>query len=55
MLAEMLRKLGKHARIVAASVVLGFTAGFIGAVVTWPFWGWFEKTTGIDDAESHSH
>jgi Na+/melibiose symporter-like transporter len=43
-----LRKAGKHVAIAAASIVLGFVTGFIGAVVTWPFWGWFEDVTGIE-------
>ncbi len=42
------RKAGKHALIAAAAVVFGFVAGFVGAVVTWPFWGWFEERTGIE-------
>ena len=32
----------------AASLIFGFVAGWVGALVTWPFWGWFEKTTGIE-------
>ncbi len=43
-----MRKVGKHALIVVVSAVLGAIGGFIGAVLTWPFWGWFEKTTGIE-------
>jgi hypothetical protein len=38
----------KHVLIATASVVFGFIAGCVGAIVTWPFWGWFEKTTGIE-------
>ncbi len=34
--------------IVAASAVLGIVGGFVGALLTWPFWGWFEETTGIE-------
>ncbi|HKO14193.1 MAG TPA: hypothetical protein VJV22_19650 [Acidobacteriaceae bacterium] len=38
----------KHGLITIASLFLGCIAGIIGAIVTWPFWGWFEKTTGIE-------
>jgi hypothetical protein len=44
----MLRKTLKHTLIALASLVLGFFGGFVGAVITWPFWAWFEKTTGIE-------
>lgn len=44
----MLKKAGKHVLILAASVALGMIAGFIVAVLTAPFWGWFEKTSGIE-------
>ena len=38
----------KHSAIVVAAVVLGFPMGFMAAVFSAPFWGWFESTTGID-------
>ena len=38
----------KHLLIVLASAVLGFISGFIVAIVTAPFWGWFEDKTGIE-------
>jgi ABC-type antimicrobial peptide transport system permease subunit len=38
----------KHSAIVVAAVVLGFPMGFIAAVISAPFWGWFESTTGIE-------
>lgn len=38
----------KHAAIVVAAIVLGFPTGFIAAIVTSPFWGWFEGATGIE-------
>jgi hypothetical protein len=41
-------KTAQHVLIATASLPLGFIAGCVGAVVTWPFWGWFEKTTGIE-------
>jgi len=44
----MKRRIFKHAGIVVAAVVLGFPAGFVMAVMTSPFWGWFENTTGIE-------
>lgn len=44
----MIRKALKHVLIAVASLVFGFIAGFIGAVITWPFWDWFEKTTKIE-------
>jgi hypothetical protein len=44
----MLRKVGKHVLIAAASVVFGFVAGFIGAFLTSPIWGWFEDITGLE-------
>ena len=44
----MTRKVIKHALITVVSLVFGAFGGFIGAIVTWPFWGWFEKTTGIE-------
>ena len=31
-----------------AAAVLSFPSGFVVAVVTAPFWGWFEETTGIE-------
>jgi len=45
---RMPAKKSKHVLIVAASLIFGFIAGWVGAFVTWPFWGWFEKTTGIE-------
>jgi hypothetical protein len=44
----MLGKKTKHVLIATASLAFGFIAGCVGAVVAWPFWGWFEKTTGIE-------
>lgn len=41
-------RIGKHALILVVSLGLGFIGGFIGAFATWPFWGWFERTTGIE-------
>jgi hypothetical protein len=41
-------KKSKHVLIAVASLILGFIVGCVGALVTWPFWGWFEKTTGIE-------
>lgn len=38
----------KHAALVVAAVILGFPTGFIAAIVTSPFWGWFEGVTGIE-------
>lgn len=38
----------KHAGIVLAAAVLAFPTGFIAAVITGPFWDWFERTTGIE-------
>jgi len=38
----------KHVLIAAASLIFGAIAGWVGALATWPFWGWFEKTTGIE-------
>ncbi|HEX6906950.1 MAG TPA: hypothetical protein VF154_10105 [Terriglobales bacterium] len=38
----------KHSAIVVAAVVLGFPMGFMAAVISAPFWGWFESTTGIE-------
>ena len=38
----------KHALIVTASAALAFISGFILAIVTSPFWGWFEEKTGIE-------
>jgi hypothetical protein len=42
------RSARKHVLIVLASAVLGFITGFIGAIATAPFWGWFEAKTGIE-------
>lgn len=44
----MIRNALKHALITVASLVFGFIGGFIGAVITWPFWDRFEKTTKIE-------
>ena len=41
-------KMTKHVLITIASIILGFIGGSIGAIVTSPFWGWFESTTGIE-------
>jgi hypothetical protein len=38
----------KHSAIVLAAVVLGLPTGFMAAVVSAPFWGWFEGATGIE-------
>ena len=38
----------KHLLIVAASAALAFIFGFILAIFTSPFWGWFEARTGIE-------
>ena len=38
----------KHLLIVLASAVLGFTSGFMVAIATAQFWGWFEEKTGIE-------
>lgn len=38
----------KHSAIITAAVVLGLPSGFIAAVVSAPFWGWFEAATGIE-------
>ena len=43
-----LRRALKHLLIVLASAVLGFISGFIVAIATAPFWGWFEDKTGIE-------
>ena len=45
---RMPAKKSKHVLIVATSLLFGFIAGWVGALLTWPFWGWFEKTTGIE-------
>lgn len=34
--------------IALASLIFGFGVGLVGAVVTSPFWGWFETATGIE-------
>jgi hypothetical protein len=47
-LPAMSAKIGKHALIAVVSLVLGFIGGTIAAIATWPFWGWFEKNTGIE-------
>jgi hypothetical protein len=44
----MLAKKTKHLLIVLASLLLGFVAGIVVAVITSPFWGWFESSTGIE-------
>ena len=38
----------KHLLIVLASAILGFTSGFMAAIATAQFWGWFEAKTGIE-------
>jgi hypothetical protein len=38
----------KHVLIVIASAALAFISGFILAIATWRFWGWFEARTGIE-------
>jgi len=41
-------KITKHVLIAIASIIFGFIGGSICAIVTSPFWGWFESTTGIE-------
>jgi hypothetical protein len=44
----MLGRTKKHAGIAVAALIGGFVAGCVGAVVSSPFWGWFEARTGIE-------
>ncbi len=43
-----MRHIFKHVAIVVAAAVLAFPTGFVAAVITAPFWDWFERTTGIE-------
>jgi hypothetical protein len=38
----------KHLLIVLGSAILGFICGFMAAIATAQFWGWFEAKTGIE-------
>jgi hypothetical protein len=44
----MLAKTTKHVLIALSSLIFGFGAGVVGAIITSPFWGWFESSTGIE-------
>ena len=44
----MFKRATKHVLILLASAVLGLIFGFILAIATSPFWGWFEEKTGIE-------
>jgi hypothetical protein len=44
----MSRRLLKHGGLATPSLLVGFPAGFVLGVLTAPFWGWFEATTGIE-------
>ena len=44
----MRKRVLKHVAIVVASAALGLVGGFILAILTSPFWGWFEAKTGIE-------
>jgi hypothetical protein len=41
-------KMTKHVLITIASIIFGIISGSIGALVSSPFWGWFESTSGIE-------
>lgn len=43
-----LRGVFKHVLILIAAAALAFISGFILAIATWRFWGWFEARTGIE-------
>jgi uncharacterized protein involved in cysteine biosynthesis len=44
----MLKRAIKHVLIVLAAIVSGLFFGFLAAILTSPFWGWFEEKTGIE-------
>jgi len=44
----MLGRTKKHAVIAVVALIGGFVVGCVSAVVTSPFWGWFEERTGIE-------
>jgi hypothetical protein len=44
----MRKRVLKHVLIVLTSAAFGLVAGFVLAVLTSPFWSWFENKTGIE-------
>lgn len=44
----MLGRTKKHAVIAVVALIGGFIAGCVMALVSSPFWGWFEARTGIE-------